>query len=135
MVTRALPSVINCPILVRVLLWFQFQFLLKTKVFFSETSENGLMPPSDEQFPTQCCVCAHLSGLRDTAFQRVKNRKKKDTSVTFTDFETKPKKAMQIIENISVVLHSCLLLSIVPIINPSNVMVIMFEKLTILIKQ
>lgn len=59
---------------------------------------------------------------------------KNDTSVTFIDFETKPKKAVQIIENISVALHSCLLLSIVPIINPSNVMVIMFEKLKILMK-
>lgn len=59
---------------------------------------------------------------------------KDDTSVTFIEFETKPKKAMQIIENISAALHICVLLSIVPIINPSNVMVIMFEKLKILIK-
>jgi len=41
---------------------------------------------------------------------------------------------MQTTENISVALHSCLLLSIVPIINPSKVMVITFEKLKILIK-
>lgn len=59
---------------------------------------------------------------------------KEDTSVTSIGFEAKPKEAMQMIENISVVLHSCRLLSIIPIINPSNVVVMMFEKLKILIK-
>lgn len=57
---------------------------------------------------------------------------KEDTSVTFMDFD--PKKAMQIIENVSVALLSRLLLSIDPIIDPPNAMVITFEKLRILRK-
>lgn len=59
---------------------------------------------------------------------------KEDTSVTFMDFDPKPKKAMQIIENVSVALLSRLLLSIDPIIDPPNAMVITFEKLRILRK-
>lgn len=59
---------------------------------------------------------------------------KDDTSVTFMDFDPKPKKAMQIIENVSVALLSRLLLSIDPTIDPPNAMVITFEKLRILRK-
>lgn len=50
-----------------------------------------------------------------------------ETSVTFIDFETKPK-AMQTIKNIYLAAHSCSLLSIVPMTKPTNVMVIMSEE-------
>lgn len=98
---------------------------------------------SEEQFARQLGVCAHLSGLEILPFKGVFENQagvvqyavdKGDTSVTFTDWEPKPKKAMQVIENVSVALLSCLLLSIVPVINPSKVMVITFEKLRILRK-
>lgn len=87
-------------------------------------------------------VCAHLLGLEMLLLKRVfqnqagivQSKVDKDTSVTFLDFEIESKKAMQMSENISVALHSCLFLAIVPIINPSNVIVIMFERLKILIK-
>lgn len=61
---------------------------------------------------------------------------KVDRRWDFTDFETKPEKAMQTIENIPVAIRSCPLLLTVPMImtNQLNVMVIMLKKLQILIK-
>lgn len=53
-----------------------------------------------------------------------------ETSVTFMDFETKPKKAMQTIKNISL----AALLLIVPMAKPPNVMVIMSEELQVQMK-
>lgn len=57
-----------------------------------------------------------------------------ETSVTFIDFETKPKKAMQTIKNIYLAAHSCSLLSIVPVTKPPNAMVIMSEELQMQMK-
>lgn len=50
--------------------------------------------------------------------------------MTFMDFETKPKKAMQTIKNISL----AALLLIVPMAKPPNVMVIMSEELQVQMK-
>lgn len=57
-----------------------------------------------------------------------------ETSVTFIDFETKPKKAMQTIKNISLAAHLCSLSLIVPMAKPPNVMVIMSEELQVQMK-
>lgn len=54
--------------------------------------------------------------------------------MTFIDFETKPKKAMQTIKNISLAAHLCSLSLIVPMAKPPNVMVIMSEELQVQMK-